>query len=54
MKNFKLSQKEYNNLLPVIPLNVCCNRSKDKDSYYFFGTYEDYKDAMRRCLYLTP
>lgn len=52
--SYTLTVKQYNYLLPVFGI-VAQGRTRLLErcgNYYFIGTYEDYLDALNRCLYL--
>lgn len=52
MMNFTITKAQWSNLLPVMRENLLVLRHKSGDKYYFIGSFEKYKDAMRRCLYV--
>jgi hypothetical protein len=56
--SYPLTQKQYNYLLPVYGIaaqgrtRLLQRTDRKHDKYYFIGTYQDYKEALNRCLYL--
>ncbi len=52
MMNFTITKVQWSNLLPVMRENLLVLRHNSGDKYYFIGSLEKYKDAMRRCLYV--
>lgn len=54
MLPFIITQKQYNNLLavPGFHSKLQCDRRNGTQSFYFFGTFEEHKDAMNRCKFL--
>jgi len=56
--SFQITQKQYNYLLPVFGLSapgrtrLMMKSAYGRQSYYFIGTEDDYKDMLNRCKYL--
>lgn len=52
---YSITQKQYNYLLPIYGLSGMIPRKIkrfENGKCYFFGSYEEYQDAMNRCKYL--
>lgn len=58
---YQISKQVYNYLLPIYGLSAegklmgkmsTMRQTDGSDRYLFFGSYEDFKDAMIRCKYM--
>lgn len=49
---WRITEAQYNNLLPVMRKNLHARRFVDGDEYSFVGTHSEYLDAQTRCAFL--